>query len=147
MAERNQASNHPIWTQICNDQLIYLLQDATDNIRLAKRQQWSAGYYKILVYAALVLVADRVAINVPDVVSYKMTLGVIAAILIVGGAFGGIAVIWNLQGWMGKFRARIEKAEPRFCDEYKAIVGERSPDYTTKRHAPAIAIMLTGFSA
>ena len=52
-------------------------------------------------------------------------------------------MIWNLQGWMGKYRNRILKAEAKFCNEYKKIVETRPPTYTAKSHASAIPSLLT----
>lgn len=140
MAEEAQETT-PVSTE-CSDQLIYLLQDATDNIRLAKRQQWNVGYYTILLYAAIVLSAERVAGALPALGFHKLAL-VVGTLLAAGTAAGGVAVIWNLQGWMGKYRDRILKAEAHFCEEYNEIVGTRPSNYTTKGHASAVPSLLT----
>ena len=141
MAEEAQKTQ-PV-TKECSDQLIYFLQDATDNIRLAKRQQWNVGYYTILLYAAIVLSAERVAPALPALMSYKLALAVVAALLAAGTAAGGVAVIWNLQGWMAKHRGQIIKAEAHFCDEYKELLDERGARYMTKSYASAIPWLLS----
>jgi hypothetical protein len=128
----------------CGDQLIFLVQDATDNIRLAKRQQWNVGYYTILLYAALVLIAEHVPNAILALPSYKVALAVSGALLAAVAACGGVFVMWNLQRWMTKYRIRIVKAEKKFCKEYNEIVEcDRAPNYTGIQHAPAVLWLLT----
>jgi hypothetical protein len=80
---------------IKTQQLIYLAQDATENIRLAKRTQWNVGYYTLLLNVGIVVVAERVAEILPPEIGNRVPWAVLGGILAFITWAGGLTVIWR----------------------------------------------------
>jgi hypothetical protein len=128
---------------IKTQQLIYLAQDATENIRLAKRTQWNVGYYTLLLNVGIVVVAERVAEILPPEIGNRVPWAVLGGILAFITWAGGLTVIWRMQGWIKKHRAFLNKMEEQFCEEYQKLVSNQSENYINIMYASEIPWLLT----
>ena len=151
-----------------NAQLIHLLQDGTDNIRLAKVQQWHVAYYSLLVDTAIVLAAKLITDSdsifpftrgtlatseagnacLSDSISpfARGTLAMIGSVLLAFTGIAGTLMIWHLQCWMAKQRGRLIEIEDHLSPVYRKIVRARPrQNYGMPSYAQLIAWVLTAF--
>jgi hypothetical protein len=94
-------------------QLEGLYQDAVENLRFIKQQQWRVTNYAALIYAAIYVVHKE-----PPLDTCGGRAGLTVATLVT--MVFSIAVLWRLQEGMEKFRRRIS-----FVYERHFTAGER----------------------
>jgi hypothetical protein len=112
-------------------------QDAVDNLVFLKSQQWSITNYVLLAEAAIFLIARYPGLSTEGV--DRFFLKVLAVIV----GFLGIAVLWQMQASMEKFRDRLANIYKRYFnnDELIDFRLEAAPDNSIR--SVFIVIVLT----
>ena len=120
-----------------NDQLAVLYQDAVDNIRFLKQQQWSVTNYAALIYAATLYLYSQGWLGRPDMRINLVSFPLVACV-------ANIVVLWMLQKSMSKFRDRVQwMYKNQFTDTQRAELKLLPRDLAEDR---SIAILLTLFT-
>jgi hypothetical protein len=89
------------------EQVSALYQDAVDNLRFSKQQQWNITYYALLVYAAVFVLQDEaVFLTHRD----KVFLTIIAGF----GFLFSVFMLCDLQDRMKTFRGRIDRVHEEY---------------------------------
>ncbi len=122
-----------------NAQLLAYYQNATEDIRLAKRQQWHIAYYTILLYSAVIL-SSRYITKPWD----KWTFAILVALL-VGILVGSIAGLFRMQAWMASPRNLARDIEGKMSPMLKRITGWRD-EPVPLLHRPEITWLLSAVS-
>ena len=82
-------------------------QDAVDNLRFSKQQQWNITYYALLVYAAVFVLQDQ-----PVFLTHR---GKIFLTIIAGFAFlFSVFMLLDLQDRMNTFRRRVDRTHEKY---------------------------------
>lgn len=115
-----------------NVQLLHLVQDCSNNLRHAKAQQWQAGYFTILAYAAIVAAAYAVTDAIYPLTgvwpNFLVAIGSLLSLI----AFAiGVWMVWDSQCWMARLRRSLGVAEEHFSCRYRRIAGSIHGDKTT----------------
>jgi len=87
-------------TQKFNEQMAALYQDAVENLRFLKQQQWSVTNYAVLIYAAAIFLFTQDFL--PKDNGKFILLAIVIATCVVN-----IIVVWLLQYSMRRCRDRI----------------------------------------
>lgn len=119
-----------------NVQLLALFHDATENIRLAKRQQWYVAYYAILFYAAVIF-TSRYVLTPENDWAFWFLVALLVAILAVS-LFG----LWRMRSWMRTPRRWLQEIRDHMSPQYQKIVGERN-ESAQLMHGSDIVVLLT----
>jgi hypothetical protein len=117
-----------------NDQLAILYQDAVDNRRFLKQQQWNVTNYAALVYAAVLYLYGQgwlsdtfISVGIPLV-----------------ACMANVGVLWQLQASMTKFRDRIQwMYQNHFTSAQRNELKLKPSDLKQDR---SIAVLLSLFS-
>jgi len=83
-----------------SDQVAAVYQDAVDNIRFSKLQQWQVTNYALLIYAAVYFLRDDAPLNTR---CGKVALTAIVAITLILN----LLVLWQLESSIANFRSRV----------------------------------------
>jgi hypothetical protein len=112
-----------------NEQLLHLIKDCSDNLRHAKSQQWQAGNFTILIYAALVLAArEIVPQGQPLTQAMSSFLIALWSVLIVATGAIGVWMVWDFQTWMQRLRTSLSCAEGKLSIKYRDIASSMHGD-------------------
>ena len=130
MSAKNDA-NYQIYSET-NKQLLFLHQDATNNIRFAKREQFNVGYYVILLYSAILLISRY----------WNETKGTWLIVVLTAVWLGGVGVVLRLQGWIRRLRGNIFEVEKKMSPDYKNIIGRDDAFYTSIFYGIEITLLL-----
>lgn len=126
----------------CNE-LELLYQDAIDNIRFYKQQQWTITNYGFLLYVAIAALHEKFLLAgqpKPTDLEKGILAAVSLLVLIVGGVF-----IFRFHGGMVGCRRRMEKIRESFDGPSQTAWGVYiKPDHTSYLHNIGISIALTG---
>lgn len=99
-------------------------QDAVDNLVFLKSQQWSITSYVMLGEAAIFLIARYPGLSTDGI--DRFFLKVLAVVI----GFLGIAVLWQMQASIEKYKARLANIYNRYfhSDELSEFWLEATPD-------------------
>lgn len=125
-------------------ELHLLYQDAVDNIREYKRQQWSITNYGVLLYVAIVALHEKFNFNtyLPPSAFEKSLLGATAVVILIVG----ISLICRSQCAMAGCRRRMKKIRDESFEQVSKDVWkeDNKPDHVSVWHSSGVPVALVG---
>lgn len=125
-----------------NEELRLLYQTSVTELEFFKRQQWSVTNYALLLYAAIVGVAQLLTGNIGNV--EKLVLCLVASVVGLLGAY----ILWVLNNSIDVRKARLDAMHQQLTDTFRKIWSiQEKPEEALSIYVLLLMVIAVGVSA
>lgn len=129
-------------TEQSNEEMRLLYQTSVTELEFFKRQQWSVTNYALLLYAAIVGVAQLLAGNIDR--TEKLVLCLVASVVGMLGAY----ILWVLNNSIEVRKSRLEAIHDHFSESFRKVWSiEEKPEEALSIYVLLLLVVVVGMSA